>query len=83
MKSTVNWESGIKFEAKIDEFSVKMDGRRPVGEGSAPTPKHLLLTAIAGCTGMDVVSLLKKYKQFPAVTRYTQLLRLLTASYSR
>ncbi len=32
------------------------------GKGSGPSPKPLLLTALGGCTGMDVVSLLNKMK---------------------
>ncbi|PIS10952.1 MAG: hypothetical protein COT73_06660 [Bdellovibrio sp. CG10_big_fil_rev_8_21_14_0_10_47_8] len=40
-----------------------MDGKRPIGDESGPSPKQLVLAAICGCTGMDVISLLRKYKQ--------------------
>ncbi|MGZ3704741.1 MAG: OsmC family protein, partial [Bdellovibrionota bacterium] len=33
------------------------------GNDSAPTPKDLVLAALCGCTAMDVVSLMKKYKE--------------------
>jgi putative redox protein len=33
------------------------------GEDAGPRPKPLMLAALAGCTGMDVVSLLKKMRQ--------------------
>jgi putative redox protein len=36
------------------------------GQDGAPTPKELLLAALAGCTSMDVVSILKK-KRSPVV----------------
>ena len=35
----------------------------PIGEDTAITPKQMLVAAICGCTGMDVVALLKKYRQ--------------------
>jgi putative redox protein len=40
-----------------------MDAKGPMGSDSAMTPKELLLLAVSGCTGMDVVALLKKFKQ--------------------
>ena len=43
----------------------------PEGEGGSnqgPTPMELLLMALAGCTGMDVISILKKKRQ--VVTAY-------------
>lgn len=33
------------------------------GENSAATPMELLLMALAGCTGMDVISILRKKRQ--------------------
>jgi putative redox protein len=38
------------------------------GEDSAPTPMELLLMSLAGCTGMDVISILRKQRQ--EVTKY-------------
>ncbi len=32
------------------------------GEGKGVRPKALMLTSLAGCTGMDIVSLLKKMR---------------------
>jgi putative redox protein len=52
----------LKFEAKDESgHIVSMDA--PLengGDGSAIGPKKLLLAGLAGCTGMDVVSILKK-----------------------
>jgi putative redox protein len=38
------------------------------GAGSAPTPMELVLLALAGCTGMDVIAMLRKMRQ--TVTGY-------------
>ncbi|MGO8948043.1 MAG: OsmC family protein [Ktedonobacterales bacterium] len=38
------------------------------GRNSGPTPMELLLMGLAGCTGMDVISMLRKQRQ--AVTGY-------------
>ena len=48
------------FESEIDAFKFKMDSAEaPTGTG-APSPKKLMLSALAGCTGIDVVSILQK-----------------------
>lgn len=57
------WNEKMKFTAESEGHKVSMDALAPVGGGSAMTPKQLLLAGICGCTGMDVVALLKKYKQ--------------------
>lgn len=57
------WKGRMKFEAQSGQHSWLMDASGPVGEGSAPTPKQLLVAAVCGCTAMDVVALMKKHKQ--------------------
>lgn len=42
-----------------------MDAVKPFGDEAAPTPKNLVLASLCGCTGMDVIGLLKKNKQTP------------------
>lgn len=63
MKTELSWHGKMKFEAQIGGHSVFMDANPPFGEGAHPTPKQYLLTAMASCSAMDVVSLLKKHKQ--------------------
>ncbi|MFM9984765.1 MAG: OsmC family protein [Flavobacteriales bacterium] len=46
------------FDAKLNEHTIKMDGSKEQLHGVSPKP--LLLSALAGCAGMDVVSILKK-----------------------
>lgn len=55
--------TGMSFKTDFDGNEVIMDAKKEVGgQGLGPSPKHLLLNALAGCTGMDVVSLLKKMR---------------------
>jgi len=42
---------------------VGLDGDPPEGDGAAPGPKETLLAALAGCTSMDVASILRKKRQ--------------------
>lgn len=65
MKVDCEWNNKLSFTANIDRFRVNMDGTRPFGDGLAPSPKQLLLSALCGCTGMDVMALLNKNKQVP------------------
>lgn len=44
--------------AHVVRIDAPMDGSEPSGPG----PKALLLTALSGCTGMDVVALLRKMR---------------------
>lgn len=42
---------------------ISMDANPPEGDDSAAGPKETLLAALAGCTGMDVASILRKKRQ--------------------
>ncbi|MEI7556657.1 OsmC family protein [Candidatus Chlorohelix sp.] len=61
----VNWESGMKFTATAESgFTVIMDTKAEFGGSDEGfTPKMLLLVSLAGCTAMDVISMLKKMRQ--------------------
>ncbi|MBN1150960.1 OsmC family protein [candidate division WOR-3 bacterium] len=51
----------MKFETHLGHHTVKMDTVENFGgHDEAPMPKSLLLASLSGCTGMDVVSILKK-----------------------
>ncbi len=65
MKTSIklNWQEQMSFEAEIDKFRINIDaGPDHGGQGSGPRPKPLMLVALAGCTGMDVVGMLKKMR---------------------
>ena len=48
---------------ELDGHTFAIDaGEQFGGKNRGPRPKNLLLSALAGCTGMDVVSLLGKMK---------------------
>jgi len=59
----VNWLGDLSFEAEVDGHSIVMDSKADVeGKNRGPRPKPLMMVALAGCTGMDVASLLKKMR---------------------
>ncbi|MFW6309734.1 MAG: OsmC family protein [Prolixibacteraceae bacterium] len=62
----VNWQKKMAFKADVMGHEVIMDaGQQVGGESRGARPKPLMLAALAGCTGMDVVSILKKMKVEP------------------
>ncbi len=65
MKREVNveWVDGLEFSADSDGHHIVIDGPpESGGKDKGVRPKPLMLMALAGCTGMDVVSILKKMK---------------------
>ena len=57
-----NWKNKMAFDSEIDNHTLRIDTGGLLGDDSGPSPKKLLLASLAGCTGMDVVSLLKKMR---------------------
>ncbi len=65
MKTTIDlkWLENMSFEADVNGHSIRVDaGTENGGDDSGARPKPLMLVALAGCTGMDVVSILKKMR---------------------
>jgi len=65
MKDSVNvsWIKNMAFEAEIGRHKITIDADVGVGgDNLGPKPKPLMLVALAGCTGMDVVSLMRKMR---------------------
>lgn len=55
------WMGKMQFNALVSGHTIIMDAiERVGGEDLGPNPKPLILTALSGCTGMDVVALLRK-----------------------
>ena len=46
-----------------EAHTIAMDTDPPEGDSSAARPKEVLLSALAGCTSMDVASILRKKRQ--------------------
>ncbi len=61
---TANWNTDLNFSSIGPGGEISIDGTdTPEGEQSKGLrPKALMLTSLAGCSGMDVVSLLKKMR---------------------
>ncbi|MDX2049534.1 MAG: OsmC family protein [Chitinophagaceae bacterium] len=54
---------GMSFTADIYGHKILVDAKPDEGgEDRGPGPKTLMLASLAGCTGMDVVALLKKMR---------------------
>lgn len=65
MDININWKGKMAFEGTADSgFVQKMDSDVSVGgENSAVRPMELIAFGLAGCTGMDVISILQKKRQ--------------------
>lgn len=55
------WMGKMQFNALVNGHTIIMDApERAGGEDRGPIPKPFMLTALAGCTGMDVIALMRK-----------------------
>lgn len=55
------WMGKMQFNALVNGHTIIMDAPERVGgEDNGPIPKPFILTALSGCTGMDVIALLRK-----------------------
>jgi putative redox protein len=55
------WMGKMQFNALIGGHTVIMDApEKSGGEDAAPIPKPFVLAALSGCTGMDIVAILRK-----------------------
>jgi len=59
----VDWLSDMAFETEVNGHKIYLDAGEAVGgKNMGPRPKAFMMVALAGCTGMDVVSILKKMR---------------------
>jgi putative redox protein len=65
MKATATWDHGLSFAGTADSgFTINMGSSVAAGgDDDGFRPMELILTGLAGCTGMDVISILKKKRQ--------------------
>ncbi len=61
-KITAVWIEDLVFDSHIKEHTIRVQGSVSEGKPQGPGPKVLLLSALTGCTGMDVVSLMNKMR---------------------
>ena len=58
MKTITTWKHKHAFQSRLDDNVFDVDGDKTEG----PNPKALLLTALAACSGIDVVDILEKMR---------------------
>ena len=65
MKTQVVWKSGMSFDGSADSgFTVPLGAHPSVGgQDDGFRPMELIAIGLAGCTAMDVISILTKKKQ--------------------
>jgi putative redox protein len=56
MKTTTIWKTGQAFDSFQNHSKIEIDAK------SGFSPKALLLSGLAGCTGIDVVDILEKMR---------------------
>lgn len=62
----IDWTGGMSFETEVDNHKIILDASPEVGgNDKGPRPKPFMLVALAGCTGMDVISILTKMRVEP------------------
>lgn len=55
------WMGKMQFNSLVNGHTIVMDAPERVGgEDNGPIPKPFVLTALSGCTGMDIVAILRK-----------------------
>lgn len=65
-KVTAMHNSKMNFKVEVNGHKFIIDaGEKVGGENKGPRPKPLMLAALAGCTAMDVISILKKMRVEP------------------
>lgn len=62
-KITIHWKKQMHFISENERGDIPLDAAESVGgQGKGVSPKALMLSALGGCTAMDVASLLKKMR---------------------
>lgn len=68
MKATVNWKGDLAFTGTGDVSNLPVSLDADSGTTGGARPMELLTLGLAGCTAMDVISILQKKRQ--NVTRF-------------
>lgn len=63
MQSKACWQGEMAFEVELNGHKFMIDAEEKFGgKNRGPRPKGLLLSALGGCTAMDVISILQKMR---------------------
>lgn len=65
MDGKVTWHKGLSFTGTADSgYTLPLDGKKEVGGSDGGfLPMEMFVIGLAGCTGMDVISILEKMRQ--------------------
>jgi putative redox protein len=65
IQTKVTWQEGMHFSGTADSgFNIQLDAKQEVGgAGKGFLPMELMALSMAGCTAMDVISILRKKRQ--------------------
>lgn len=61
-KVELTWKDNMLFESNHESGSLMIDAPQDESENRGLRPKALMLSSLAGCGGLDIVSLLKKMR---------------------
>lgn len=64
-RASARWVEGLEFEATTGSgHRITLDASEEAGgKNRGPSPMEMLLVGLAGCTGMDVIDILRKKRQ--------------------
>jgi putative redox protein len=67
MESMLKWTGNMAFsEMTASGHEIILDAAEEIGgQNTGPRPMEILLSAVAGCTGIDIISILKKMRLEP------------------
>src|SRR5258705_12883915 len=61
--TNTKWDGKMHFESSVNNHIIHFDKLAEFdGDDAGPRPKPLILSAIGGCTGMEIVSILEKMR---------------------
>jgi len=65
VEAKVTWQGGMKLDGTADSGHIVLLSAKPSegGDGSGFTPMELIATGMAGCTALDIISILQKKRQ--------------------
>lgn len=61
-ETKVTWVDDLQFDAFQNGKTFRIDGNHDESASTGVRPKALILSSLAGCTGIDIVDLLKKMR---------------------
>ena len=72
METILNWSGNVAFSGTASSgHEIKIDGAEKIGgQNSGVRPMELLLQSVAGCTGINVIWILKKMRLEPTLFSY-------------